>query len=444
MAFRFLGLIAVLLLTQILSGNAANVSIPSYPLAVKNPYLSAWLPSNQLSNLATAEPQFWNGQNLTWPILARINGKTYSLLGVPSAIPGITPALTLGASYSATHTVFQMLAGPAAISLDFFSPVFPASTDYARQSVPLSYLTVSVTSSNHQSLRVQVLSAIDQTWTAQNGASALAPNTTSRSSYFTFQNPHETPFTENGDMATYGTVLFATHTVGANASSTCGVPSTVFNQFMQSGALATKQTCGGHDLAALSQDLGTVTGTSNTTFAVGFDRTKAINYLGKTQTGYYRSRWPTIPNVIDFFLGDYSSATAYSWTFDSTVRSRAEAVSDDFGEQYADIIEASVRQTFGAMELTVPIDQLSAEPQVFLKEISSDGNVNTVDVIFQSWPVFVSLNPEYIRLLLQPLLSYSALPKSQGWPQPWFIHDIGVGMSMLPAHSGYGTHADKT
>lgn len=434
MAFRSFGFIAVfLLITQILSANAANVSLPSYPLAVKNPYLSAWLPSGQVSDLATAQPQFWNGQNLTWPILVRIDGETYSLLNVPDAIPGIVAARTLGASYSATHTVFQTVAGPAAISLDFFSPVFPASADYARQSVPLSYLTVSVTSPQDQALRVQVLSAIDQTWTAQNGASDLAYSTTSKSSFFTFQNPNETPFTENADMATYGTVLFATHTVKSNASSTCDVPSSVFNQFMQSGALVSQQTCVGHDLAALSQDLGSVTGTSNATFAVGFDRTKAINYLGKTQTGYYRSKWSTIPKVIDFFLGDYRSAAAYSWTFDNTVRSRAEAVSADFGEQYADIIEASVQQTFGAIELTVPINQLSTKPQVFLKEISSDGNVNTVDVIFQSWPIFVSLNPEYIRLLLQPLLSYSALPKSQSWPWPWFIHDIGFGGLSLPA-----------
>jgi len=367
MAFRsFIGMgwvpfIAVLL--QISLINAASVSLPSYPLAVKNPYLSTWLPGNQISNLATAQPQFWAGQNLTWPILARINGKTYSLLGVPGSASGITAARSLSASYSATHTLFQLAAGPAAITLDFFSPVFPGRADYARQSVPLSYLTVSVTSRKNQSgkkrsrraqpLRVEILTAIDQTWTAQNGAANLVYSTTSNSGFFTFQNPKEALFTENNDMASYGTVLFATQTKGFNASNACDTPANIFKRFTQSGALFSTQTCKGSDLAALSQDLGTVTGTSNVTFAVGFDRTNAINYLGKTQTGYYRSKWATIPRVIDFFFGDYSSAAAYSWSFDNTVRSRAEAVSDDFGEQYADIIEASVRQTFGAFELTV-------------------------------------------------------------------------------------------
>ena len=75
----------------------------------------------------------------------------------------------------------------------------------------------------------------------------------------------------------------------------------------------------------------------------------------------------------------------------------------------------------------VPADDLTSSPSVFLKEISSDGNVNTVDLIFQSWPIFISLNPEYIRLLFQPIISYLALPKSEGWPEPWVIHDIGSG-----------------
>jgi hypothetical protein len=91
------------------------------------------------------------------------------------------------------------------------------------------------------------------------------------------------------------------------------------------------------------------------TFAVGFDRTDAINYLGDTQTGYYRTRWPTIPEAVDFVLQDYENVDSASQKFDREVRDRSEAVSDVFGDQYADIVEASVRQTFGALELTVSI-----------------------------------------------------------------------------------------
>lgn len=72
------------------------------------------------------------------------------------------------------------------------------------------------------------------------------------------------------------------------------------------------------------------------------------------------------------------------------------------------------------------MNDLTATPSVFLKEISSDGNVNTVDLIFQTWPVFISLNPNWIRMFFQPILSYL---QSGAWPHPWVIHDIGTGMS---------------
>ena len=70
---------------------------------------------------------------------------------------------------------------------------------------------------------------------------------------------------------------------------------------------------------------------------------------------------------------------------------------------------------------------MNAPPWAFLKEISSDGNVNTVDIIYQSWPIFISLNPEYIKLLFDPIISY--LNTGQ-WPEPYVIHDIGSSMSI--------------
>lgn len=44
---------------------------PSYPLAVRNPYLSAWMPVSLVSNLSASNAQFWAGQNLIWSVIAR-------------------------------------------------------------------------------------------------------------------------------------------------------------------------------------------------------------------------------------------------------------------------------------------------------------------------------------------------------------------------------------
>lgn len=85
------------------------------------------------------------------------------------------------------------------------------------------------------------------------------------------------------------------------------------------------------------------------------------------------------------------------------------------------------------MNMQVPINNTSKyPPDAFLKEISSDGNVNTVDFIFQSWPVFISLNPEYIRLLIQPIIEYLAAGR---FPLPYTIH---VGQIMFVPWRYYG------
>ncbi|KAK5113723.1 hypothetical protein LTR85_010740 [Meristemomyces frigidus] len=411
--------------------SASTVSLPSYPLAVKSPYLSTWVPGNALKDAATAQPKFWAGQDINWTVLARVNGATYSLFGNPQDTTDTSPATTTNVSFTSSHTLVELTTGAATFTLDFFSPVLPGTDDYARQSLPYSYLTVTASCSTSQT--IQVLSAIDQTWTAQDGAADLNYTTSGTAGYFQFYNPDQIPFTEVDDMATYGSVIFAT-TTGSKVSHGCNTAATVYSQFATNGSLATTSTCSGSDLAALSKSLGSVGwgGSESVTFAVGLDRPQAIDYLGTTQTGYYRSKWPTIASAVSYFLQDYESVLSTSNTFDDQVRSRSQSVSSEFGIQYADINEASVRQSFGAIELTVPIDDLTATPQVFLKEISSDGNVNTVDVIFQSWPIFISLNPYYIRYLFQPIISYL---ESGDFPEVYVVHDLGTHYPNATGHN---------
>lgn len=112
---------------------------PSYPLAVRNPYLSAWMPSDRVAQLPSAEPQFWAGQELGWSVIVRVDGDAYSLMGVPNAgANNIRSAVVRRAEYTATHSLFGLTAGPVELTLDFFSPVSPSN--YVRQSFPFSEL----------------------------------------------------------------------------------------------------------------------------------------------------------------------------------------------------------------------------------------------------------------------------------------------------------------
>lgn len=354
--FAYVGsLLLTLLCTGPATTKATSINLPSYPLAVKHPYLSTWVPGNQLGDIATARSQFWAGQNLSWPVVARIDGSAFALFGVPDPIDGLTNGHTESVSFTSSHTIFDLTAGNVQITLDFFSPVLPAPEDYARQSLPYSYLTVSVSNPTEKDVRVQIAAGIDQTWTNQNGAAELNFTKSDSAQIFQFHNPNEILFTETNEaMATYGTVVWSTTNNNATSHAS-GTASDVFAGFAKTGVLTDTEDGPHNDLAALSSDLGSIPGkqTCSVTFAVGFDRTDAIDYLGNTQTGYYRSQWPTIPEAVEFVLEDYANVESASQKFDKIVRQRSEAVSDVFGTKYADIIEASVRQTFGALELTV-------------------------------------------------------------------------------------------
>lgn len=212
---------------------AGNVSLPSYPLAVKSPYLSAWVPGAQIGNAASVSPQFWNGINLTWPLLGRVNGKTYSLFGNFEGIGNTVAASTISVTYSASHTYIQLQAGLCDFDLDFFSPVLPGKNEYASQSLPYSYLTVNVTAQTSVPIEIEILTGADQTWTAQKGSSVINYAHFGSAGFFWFQNPHEIPFTEVNDMATYGSFVFATKT-GPTTRHGCGLVSSIIEAFTKS------------------------------------------------------------------------------------------------------------------------------------------------------------------------------------------------------------------
>lgn len=75
-------------------------------------------------------------------MLARVNGKTYSLFGNPEDVGNTLAATTESVSFTSSHTFVNLTAGAASVTLDFFSPVLPRKEDYVRQSLPYSYLTV--------------------------------------------------------------------------------------------------------------------------------------------------------------------------------------------------------------------------------------------------------------------------------------------------------------
>lgn len=425
----------ILLLTPTLSSGSPSftpVLPPSYPLAVRNPYLSAWLPGNQTQDLPSAVPQFWNGDELTWSFIARIDGQVFSLLGVPDPGSGVRAASLQGAEYTSTHTAFTLDAGSATIVLDFFSPISPKND--VRQSLPFSYVTVSASGKNGASPSVQVYSDIDNSWAGQFGQYvsttwnwALTPED---AHVFTIGVGGGQKFVEVNDRAQWGRAVYCTQHSASILTEGVGDSEAIRAAFGANGSLIDSDwEWQAGSVVAFSHQLGQVGKGKTVTFAIGYDREVDVVYRGEDRSAYWRSQLSDLSAGCVHFLSDFDSADAEARDLDVEVASKAESVG---GEKYKDIVTLSARRVFGALDLTIPADTLDANDlMVFVKEISSNGNVNTVDVIMPISPIWFVLAPEYIRLTLEPVMRYLA---SGAWPHNYTIHDIGTHYPNATGH----------
>ncbi|RDW72186.1 DUF1793-domain-containing protein [Coleophoma crateriformis] len=401
---------------------------PSFPLAVRNPYLSAWVPGSWVNTLPEIEAQFWAGQRLTWSIAARVDGVTYNLFGVPNPGTSTKSAIVRNAQYTATNSLFTLHAGPAIITLDFFSPVSP--TNYLRQSLPFSYLTIGASSIS--ATTVEVYSDIDSTWTGQEKNSTWTYEKASSISIFTISALGAPTYSQNDmDQALWGDAIFSSQpSANSTISVQTGAQRSVRKQFADHGSLnGTIAAWAPGGVTAISHDFGNVTRQVNATYAIGYVREKAIDYLGTPYTGYYAATYPNTTSAVTHFFSDQLVAEEEAIRLQSDLTRKSVAIG---GQNYSDILTLSMRQAYGGLDLTIPLHTLNqSDPLFFIKEISSDGNVNTIDVIYPAFPLYYITDPEYIRLLLEPVVRYLAAGK---WPHAYVIHDIGFHYPNATGH----------
>ena len=84
-------------------------------------------------------------------------------------------------------------------------------------------------------------------------------------------------------------------------------------------------------------------------------------------------------------------------------------------------------QAYGGMELVGTPER----PWMMVKEISSDGNCQTVDIIYPHFPVQYYLNPKVIRYLLDPLLDNQ---EKKYFPHEYCMHDLGFSYPRCTGH----------
>jgi hypothetical protein len=403
---------------------------PATPLAVRSPYLSTWLTANTLPG---TWPTFWTGHVTAMAGLARIDGTTHVFMGNPliDNAPAFPALVQTDLTVTATQSIFTLTGGGVRLTVTFLSPVEPG--DEQRQSMPLSYVSVVATSADGAPHQVSVYLDISGEW-VHNDTSTLvdwAADTSGTLRALSITPADPQVLAENGDMATWGTVVWSTV---QRSGLTWQIGQ---DQVVRQAAASTGKLAGTVDpdqpraindrwpVLAFNCDLGAVTtATKPFTVSIGHVRNPALSYLGADLAPLWTSYWPAWTDMVAYFHADYAAAAKRAATLDAKVSSEATAAG---GAKYAALCALALRQAYGGTELVLR----NGQPWAFLKEISSDGNVSTVDVTYPGTPAFLYLDPNRLGLLLAPLLDYA---ENGGWPKQFAQHDLG---SSYPNASGH-------
>jgi hypothetical protein len=233
-------------------------------------------------------------------------------------------------------------------------------------------------------------------------------------------------FSEINDQTEYGNWYWATNSTD-KLSYQSGPDTDVRSMFQNNGFL---QDTADTNYRAINQnwpvlgfavDLGTVDASPKSTlFSIGLAQQEAAQFSGADGYQPVPSLWTSYfsdeLDALEFFHGDFSNALSLSTGLDDQIAKDSIAAG---GQDYLTITSLTARQAFGGTQLAGTPDKM----YLFLKEISSDGNFQTVDVFFPMHPILMYTNPTLLKLMLDPLYDYQ---ESGQYPRTSAVHDLGA------------------
>ncbi|KUI58828.1 hypothetical protein VP1G_06143 [Cytospora mali] len=453
--------------------SASTLTPPVLPLVVRNPYLSTWVQSR---NAPWEQwPIFWTGRSVGFSVMASVpeSGDVYPLLGRPQdSLAGsgrdynVTFPDYLGATFDASTTnltysipALNLKDEPLKITLSFLSPITPTST--LRQSLPAAYLTVHA----EGAFDVNVYIDLNGEWVTGDRANdiewrleqAELKSDTPSAGLKSWRINRRTQqlLTEFDDRAEWGTLFFSGP---QDVQHESGVSNILRQRFSAKGELRNANDdkfrkimdeepvfafsksfkLGSSSKAANPDNLGggrkVEFESDSVMFTFALTQDPVVQFAAARGLTHMRPFWatyfPTAEEMVRYHYDDFETATALASNYSRQLDIDAyESGSSD----YRDIAALSARQVLGATQFSGTPDN----PILFLKEISSNGNFQTVDVIFPAFPFFLYTNPRWLAYLLEPLLEHQ---NSGQYPNKYSMHDLGYH---FPNATGHGDGNDE-
>ena len=164
---------------------------------------------------------------------------------------------------------------------------------------------------------------------------------------------------------------------------------------------------------------------ASTHFCLAIDEVFSMRYFGTAFQPLWKHTYGSAGAMLSSVETEYEQLMEDTRKFDSALVAKASAVG---GDKYSTTTALVYRQTFAG---TIAVwNNVTGQEWTFMKEISSDGDVSTVDVLFPSSPFFLLQAPEFLRKSLLPLLTYaenqtSSYGLKMDYNLAWAPHHLG-------------------
>lgn len=155
---------------------------------------------------------------------------------------------------------------------------------------------------------------------------------------------------------------------------------------------------------------------------IGYDDVFSMSYFGEWQKPLWTQHWQgDLHAMILDGLASWQTLLRRTNQFDQTLFRQLQAAG---GDAYSLITSLAFRQVTAGIKGVW--STAKNDSRWYMKEISSDGDISTTDVVFPSSPFFLQFAPDLLRRMLLPLLDYAINATDIAYDLPWAPHHLGV------------------
>ncbi|KAH9071099.1 hypothetical protein EDB83DRAFT_2289828, partial [Lactarius deliciosus] len=312
-------------------------------------------------------------------------------------------------------------AGPMQINLTFLNPIEPK--DWVKQSIPLSYLSLTAKSLDGAAHAVQVYSDLSAEWVSGNRSQEISWMRIDDDNIIGYGVTRQkltlseqvTPVTEWG-------TFYHVMEMGDNITSKIADRSISRDLFLHNGMLDATDAYLPHlipnsSVIAMSRDLGTIQATQDPiVWAVGYATDPVINYMDLSGTPpqqrspFYMTQYSDGGSFVVDFISDFANASSRAQKLDQKILQGATSFSGPLG----DLVSLTTAGIYGNTQLTVATDASGefnkSDVMAFMRDMDTN-RVNPVETLYSAFPAFMYIDPDLGGLLLEPLFRLQASSK---------------------------------